>query len=405
MIEKIEGKVKAAIKRAAKLLTGVARRRYQAEITQKFLDGSSRRAEREFIWARATVDKGLCELKSGLVCQDNYSARGNRNTEEKYPQMKSDILELVDPVSQSDPSFKTTFRYTRITAKGIRSALIEKKGWRDEDLPCVSVFGSILNRLGYRLRRVQKAKPLKVIAETDAIFNNVHTINQEADIDPETVRISVDVKAKVDIGDFSREGEIRCQEALKADDHEMGPKKKLVPVGILEVATGSSMIVFGNSQETSDLIVDCLKLWWQENKSRLLSLGIKKLTINLDNGPHVQARRTWFIKRMVEFSDMTDMEIHLVYYPPYHSKYNPVERLWGILENHWNGALLNSVNTTLEWAGSMTWKGIQPVVQLLDKVYESGKKLSKKQMKDLSKRLILNPLVPKWDVSIAPVIG
>jgi transposase len=405
MKEKIADVVKETIKRAAELLTGAARRRYQAEMTKKFLDGSSRRAEREFGWGRATVNKGLGELETGIVCQDNYSARGNQRMEDKHLQLKADILELVEPVSQTDPSFKTQFRYTRITAKGLRAALIEKKGWRDEELPCISTLGNVLNRLGYRLRRVQKVKPLKKIEKTDAIFDNVHTVNKIADADPKVLRISVDVKAKVNVGNFSREGEIRSQKAPEADDHDMSPKAKLVPVGILEVVEGRSMIIFGNSKETSDLIVDCLELWWKENRLRFLLRGITELVINLDNGPHVQAKRTWFLKRMAEFSDKTGLKIHLAYYPPYHSKYNPVERLWGILENHWNGALLDSVDTTLEWAKTMTWKGIQPIVQLLDEIYESGRKLSKKEMKDLSQRFVRNPLIPKWDVLIAPAAG
>ena len=66
------------------------------------------------------------------------------------------------------------------------------------------------------------------------------------------------------------------------------------------------------------------------------------------------------MKRLVEFADRNDLEIVLVYYPPYHSKYNSVERCWGILEEHWNGTLLNSVTTVLEWARTMTWKGTPP---------------------------------------------
>ena len=402
MITELTTALKDVIKRAAELLTGVKRRRFEAEITQKFLGGSPRRAEREFGWARGTIETGQGEVKTGIDCKNNYNARGNKRIEDRKPQLKDDILDLVEPTSQTDPSFKSTFRYTRITAKGLRTALIAKKGWSPEDLPCVSTLGNILNRLGYRLQRVQKAKPLKKIKETDAIFANVHALNKEVDADSETVRISVDVKAKVAVGDFSREGKSRGQEATKANDHDMNPEAKLVPVGILEVTTGISTIIFGNSQETSDLIVDCLELWWQKNQFRLSPMGIRKLAINLDNGPHVQARRTWFIKRMAEFSDKTGLKIHLIYYPPYHSKYNPVERLWGILENHWNGALLDSVDTVLEWAKSMTWKGIRPAVNLLDKVYEPGKKLSAKQMESLSERLVLNPLLPKWDVTITP---
>jgi len=125
------------------------------------------------------------------------------------------------------------------------------------------------NRLGYRLRRVQKTKPLKKVKETDAIFANVHALNKEADADPEILRISIDVKAKVAVGNFSREGEARGQEATKANDHDMNIAAKLVPVGILEVVTGHSSIIFGNSQETSDLIVDCVELWWRLNLFRL----------------------------------------------------------------------------------------------------------------------------------------
>ena len=108
----------------------------------------------------------------------------------------------------------------------------------------------------------------------------------------------------------------------------------------------------GTSRETSDFIADCIERWWTTNQERLVS--IRKLTIDLDNGPENASCRTQFIKRMVAFADRYQLEIELVYYPPYHSKYNPIERCWGILEQHWNGTLLNSVDTVLEWARTMT---------------------------------------------------
>ena len=125
----------------------------------------------------------------------------------------------------------------------------------------------------------------------------------------------------------------------------------------------------------------------------------------MDNGPHVHSHRTWFIKRMTEFADSANLEIRLVYYPPYHSKYNPVERVWGILENHWNGTLLNSVETALNWAGTMTWNGIRPIIHFLDKIYEKGKKLTKKEMEQYEGRLNRSEKLPKWDVTILPQIG
>ena len=126
------------------------------------------------------------------------------------------------------------------------------------------------------------------------------------------------------------------------------------------------------------------------------------MVINLDNGPENSSFRTQFMKRMVEFADRNDLEVVLVYYPPYHSKYNRIERCWGILERHWNGTLLESVETAMEWAGTMTWKAIRPIVQLLDKVYETGVRLTKKAFQEIEKRLDRHEELPKYHVRIPP---
>ena len=105
---------------------------------------------------------------------------------------------------------------------------------------------------------------------------------------------------------------------------------------------------------------------------------------------------------MVEFADHIGKPIQLLYYPPYHSKYNPVERCWGILEKHWNGAKLIDARTMLEWAKTMTWKGLQPLVNLSHTVYEKGISLSKGDMEAVEARLQRNPKLPKWDILIQP---
>lgn len=390
----------ATIKDAAKKLTGPKRREFQAKVTVDYLDSRARLAERTFGWARKTVALGLHELRTGITCVDNFKARGNKKTEEKNHQLETDICSLAEPESQIDPKFQTPFKYTRITAKAMRAALITKMGWKNENLPCEKTIGNILNRLGYRLRRVQKAKPIKKIKETDAIFDNLDRVNKESDMREDSLRISIDTKAKVDLCDSSRGGTSRCQKAVQADDHDMGVKPKLVPFGILDVMTGLLTIIFGTSFETSDFIVDCLEQWWDSNKGRYGH--IKQLVINLDNGPQNAGCRTQFMKRMVEFADKNDLEIVLAYYPPYHSKYNPIERSWGILENHWSGTLLNSTEVTVEWAKTMTWKGLNPVVHLLDSVYQKGVRVSKKIFKATADRIDRCLLLPKYYMTIQP---
>ena len=159
-------------------------------------------------------------------------------------------------------------------------------------------------------------------------------------------------------------------------------------------------ITFGTSRETSDFIADCLQQWWDTNQERYAH--VRQLVINLDNGPENSSFRTQFMQRMVEFSDRNGLEIVLVYYPPYHSKYNPIERCWGSLENHWNGTLLDSAETVLQWAATMTWKGLQPVVRLLETTYEKGVRVAKKAYQAVAERLQRDEALPKYCVRITP---
>lgn len=390
------------IKDASAKLTGSKRRAFQAQVAIDYLKSKPRLAERTFGWDRNTVQLGLHELRTGITCIDHFKARGNKRTEDKYQTVESDICSLVEPVSQTDPKFQTLFKYTRITANAVREALITKKGWSDAELPCTRTISTILNRLGYRLRRVQKSKPIKKIKETDAIFSHLSDVNQVSDEQEDSLRISIDSKAKVDLCDSSRGGTSRCKKAVQAADHDMGIKSKLSPFGILDVMSGLLTIIFGVSFETSDFIVDCLEQWWDTNKERYGH--IRQLVINLDNGPQNASNRTQFMKRMVEFADQNNLEIVLAYYPPYHSKYNPIERSWGILENHWSGTLLNSVETTLEWAKTMTWKGLKPVVELLDNTYERGVSICKKIFKGIADRLDRHVELFKYFVTIRPQV-
>jgi len=399
----LHNETKQVIKDACTRLTGWKRRAYQAKITSTYFQGSARKAERELGWGRASVQKGLNETDGGVRHADQYHARGRLRTEDNIPGLKDDIITLAELHTQADPAMKSALTYTRLTGKSARQALMTEKGYRDEDLPTDNTLGTILNRLGYNLKRVLKSKPRKKISEVDAIFENVWEVNRRSDENPTSLRLSLDAKAKLAIGTFSRHGKSRGKTARQASDHDMHAKVKLVPYGILEVVSGQLTIVFGTSYETSDFIVDCLKLWWEQNCARYPY--ITELVLNLDNGPNSASSRTQFLRRMTEFSERTGLRIRLAYYPPYHSKYNAVERCWGILEEHWNGELLDTIEKAINWAGTMTWKGIQPVVHLWDKIYAKGVRLTKKAMRPYEERLERLPSLPKWDVVITPASG
>jgi hypothetical protein len=241
---------------------------------------------------------------------------------------------------------------------------------------------------------------LKKIAQTDAIFENVFRENQASDDNPKSLRLSIDTKARVKIGNLSRDGKARSLEAKVADDHDTEWQAVLVPFGILNTDNDQLSIYFGQSAETSDFIVDCLAAWWDEHQHHYPQLD--EWVIDLDGGAATRRERTQFIKRMVELSQSLNLTIRLIYYPPYHSKYNPIERCWACLENYWNGAILHSIEAALHWAANMTLKGIAPIVHLVEATYETGIKLLPEQLKQYQPFWQRSQTLPKWDVTIAP---
>jgi transposase len=214
------------------------------------------------------------------------------------------------------------------------------------------------------------------------------------------LRLSIESKAKVKIGNLSRNGKARTLTAKKADDHDSEWKAVLVPFGILNLDNDELSIYFGQSAETSDFIVDCLPWWWEDNQSR--HPEIDEWVINLDGGSATRSDRTQFIKRMVELSQRVDMKIRLIYYPPYHSKYNPIERCWAALENYWNGAILDSVEAAVQWASHMTWKAVSPMIYLVEGIYEKGIKVLNEELESYLSFWQRSEDLPKWDVSIIP---
>jgi len=225
-------------------------------------------------------------------------------------------------------------------------------------------------------------------------------MNVLADADPQTLRISMDTKATVHIGEYSRGGRSRGIKPVEAWDHDMRLKEKLVPGGILEPVIGAAFLFFTSSNKTSDFLVDGLLLWWNDRKRDIPD--VKHLVINLDNGPECNGHRTQFLLRMVEFADTTGLSVRIIYYPPYHSKYNGIERYWAGLEKSWNGYLLDSVNAVLSRAGNFFWKGLRSTVSLLETVYEKGVKVCGKERVELEQRLQRSEKLPWWDITIYP---
>jgi len=210
------------LRSAARRLRGHQRRLFMAEVATRLCDSSPRQAERRFGWGRGTVEKGLREVEQGVRIVENFSARGRPRWEEEVPQRAQDLRALVEPHTHADPELKSERRYTNLTAAEALEQLQAQKGYAKEDLPSERSLRDILNRMGYRLKRIQKAKPLKKTKETDAIFANVQAVREEVNSAPATLEISIDTKAKVYEGDYSRGGK-KPDRFGGADGQGVGP--------------------------------------------------------------------------------------------------------------------------------------------------------------------------------------
>jgi hypothetical protein len=208
----------------------------------------------------------------------------------------------------------------------------------------------------------------------------------------------LDAKASVAVGAFSRRGKSRLH--VKALDHDFRPELKVTPYGIYLPELNELYLYLTSSIVTSDFIMDCLSDLWHSVRSRFPQ--VTGLLLDLDNGPENHSRRTQFMARVVEFVDTFQITVQLAYYPPYHSKYNPIERVWGGLEQHWNGALLDSLETVFQFAASLLWRGVQPIVEVMQKVYQTGARLTPKQMNVLELRLNRLSGLEKYFVSVTP---
>ena len=185
-------------------------------------------------------------------------------------------------------------------------------------------------------------------------------------------------------------------------DHDFnGKTPKVTPFGIYLPQQGELYLYFTSSKVTSDFIVDCLSDFWARVCLRFPE--VTTLVVNQDNGPENHSRRTQYMQRITHFVDRFHISVQLACYPPYHSKYNPIERVWGFLEQHWNGSLLDSVETILNFARSFSFRDVKPVVQLVSKTYQTGVKLTQKQMRLLEQRFQRLEGLEKWFVLIAPL--
>jgi len=265
---KLNDEIKSVVETAVCFLNGAARRLFMATVVIQMGRGGQRKSERELGWNRDVIRKGIHELRSGIICVDAFSARGRKRFEERQPGLEKDIRVICEASSQTDPTFRTTKLYRRLTAGEVRRQLLEEKGYGSDQVPSERSLRRKLTEMGFFPRKVIKSKPVRRIKETDAIFEQVRITNGKSDSDENTVRLSIDTKAVVNIGDLSRGGKSRQGE--ETIDHDFEIESKLTPFGMLRPDTKETWLFFTTGSVTSDFMVDRLEEIWPDLKKTVM---------------------------------------------------------------------------------------------------------------------------------------
>lgn len=352
--------------------------------------------------SRKLINKVICSFLFETKEKEKIETRGRKKIEDKKPEIIEQIEEICQNFQHVDHSMKDRIIYIDITLSGIKEDLVKKYNYSIEDCPCENTIRRILiKRLKYKITKVKKSKVYAKIPETNMIFENVFcNLNKLKNSDENTIGVSIDDKVAKYIGLLSGNGS--SWKEKHALDHDTNPLYVVKPFGIMDLKTKKVQVYCTTNNSTADFKVDCLEEYL---KKRLeANPNIKKMLIFLDNGPENSSRRKLWKLRIIELAIKYNIEIELVYYPPYHSKYNIIEHFWGVLQRHWNGLIIDNLDKLIGSINSTKWDGKPAEGIFTTKLYEKGRKIDKDYLEYLEEKHIccMNEKIKKWSLIVTP---
>jgi hypothetical protein len=265
------------------------------------------------------------------------------------------------------------------------------------------VVSQLLKKHGYRRRKALKKTTMGPRhPDRNSQFENIARLKKKY-LKAGLPVISIDTKKKELLGNFARDGVIDTQETIETNDHDFGSAGvgKVIPHGIYDVGRNQGFVHLNTSHETSELACDSIAAWWEDH-GRAAYPRAKKVLVLCDGGGSNSASRYVFKEELQKLSNRLGIEIRVAHYPPYCSKYNPIEhRLFPHVTRACRGVIFQTLETVQHYISKTeTTKGLTLRVRILDKVYQTGRKCAagfKKSMK-----IVFDKLLPKWNYRAVP---
>lgn len=366
-----------------------------ADLGKRAISGVSRALHISREKVKSCYDK----FKNGI--QIKLEFRGRRTIKIKYPNIKKDIEKIIEKYKNVDPHFKSDLLYISITPTSIINELVLNYNYPPK-FACYNSIVKVLKEMGYKYHKIPKSEIIDKIPETDEIFENVNDCLESLDKNNEEVAaISIDDKSTKKIGKFSDNG-MTWVNAV-ALDHDTVFKYAIKPFGILDLKTNDVFVTCTPYSSTAEFKVDCIEKYILEKNKKC---KLKKLVIFLDNGPENSSKRRLWLKQLKNLSIKYNLIIQLVYYPPYCSKYNKIERVWARIQIEWRRITIESLEILLACLNNITWidKKINGFLSL--KEYKKGIKISDYELETkINPHIIRDKGLEKWSLVITPYVN
>ena len=398
-----EPTIEQSMKKYFETLSEKDKRRYAGVEALKLGRGGITYIAKLLVMRRKTVLKGMKEVRH-LSAPEKRNKRirkkggGRKGYTEKHPDIDQKFLAVLKNYTAGDPMDEQV-RWTNLKPWQIANLLADRYELRVS----LNVVRQWLKKHNYRRRKAQKRTSRKNVAHRNEQFENIIRLKADYEAAGNPV-VSMDTKKKEHLGNLYREGQLYTRQEVRTLDHDFVSYAEgiVIPHSIYDLKHNSGYINLGTSHDTSQFACDSLRNWWY-HQGRLLYPEATSLLILCDGGGSNSARHYIFKEDLLKLADELGIVIRIAHYPPYCSKYNPIEhRLFPHVTRACQGVVFENIDLVKElMAQTTTTKGLTVTVEIIDKVYALKRKVAHGFKETM--RIVFDKLLPQWNYTAAPI--
>ena len=395
--------IERAMKRYYVTLSEKDRRRYAAIEAWKLGHGGQSYIAELFGCSEKTVSRGLDDL-AALPEKPEYEASlrkaggGRKGYEENHPDIDAQFLAVLKEHTAGDPMDEQVI-WTDLTSHEIAGLLEQQFHVRVSK----TVIYKLLKKHHYRRRKAQKKQTLKSVAHRDEQFAKISVLKAEFEAAGNPI-ISFDTKKKEYLGNFYRAGHLYTLQELRTYDHDFNSEADgiIIPHGIYDLQLNIGYLHLGISKDTSQFACDCIRSWWYQHGRTAYPYATAILGL-CDGGGSNHTHHYIFKEDLQKLADELGIEIRIAHYPPYCSKFNPIEhRLFPHVTRACQGVIFTCISLVKElMEKTKTSKGLKVFVEIIEKVYQTGRKVADDFKANM--RIVFDTVLPLWNYRAFPI--